>query len=110
MLINSILKNPNYVGGTDSLDSKVMQISNKQIFCKGGAEGVFLFIHLKKGISGVIKVVDGNERAIPPIIYDIFKKLKMFNKNELIKLKSFYKFELFNHAKILIGNIQTTLK
>ena len=44
-----------------------MKISNKRIFCKGGAEGVFLFVDLQKEIAGVIKVVDGNERAIPPV-------------------------------------------
>ncbi len=110
ILINSIINNPNYIGGTDSLDSRVMRISNKKIFCKGGAEGVFLFIHLKKGIQGVIKVVDGNERAIPPVIFDIFKKLKILTNSELRNLKKNYDFNLFNHAKILTGSIKTKLK
>ena len=48
ILINSIIKNPKYIGGSDSLDSIIMRISKKKIFCKGGAEGVFLFIDLKK--------------------------------------------------------------
>ena len=63
-----------------------MQI--KRIFCKGGAEGVFLFVDLKKEITGVIKVVDGNERAIPPLTFDLFKKLKIINKKQQIELKN----------------------
>ena len=48
ILIDSIIKNPNFIGGSDSLDSIIMKISNKRIFCKGGAEGVFLFVDLQK--------------------------------------------------------------
>ena len=50
---------------------------NKKIFCKGGAEGVFLFVSLSKKIIGVIKVVDGNERAIPSVIFNLSKKYNL---------------------------------
>ena len=79
ILIDSTLKYPNYIGGTKSFDTKVIDSSKSKIFCKHGAEGVFLFAHLKKGISGVIKVTDGNERAIPITVINIFKKLKIFS-------------------------------
>jgi len=55
-------------------------------------------------------VVDGNERAIPPVIFDIFKKLKILTNSELRNLKKNYDFNLFNHAKILTGSIKTKLK
>ena len=93
-MIDSIINNPNYIGGSDSLDSIIMKIANKRIFCKGGAEGVFLFVDLHKEIAGVIKVVDGNERAIPPVTFDLFKKLKIFNKKQQIEFKKQYNFQL----------------
>ena len=108
-LIRSIIKNPKYIGGSDSLDSILMTISNKKIFCKGGAEGVFLFIDLKKGIVGVIKVIDGNERAIPSVIYNLFKKYKIINSFELAEFKKFYNFNIVNHAKIKVGSIETKI-
>ena len=108
-LINSIIANPKYIGGSDSLDSKIMMIANKNIFCKGGAEGVFLFTDLKKGISGVIKIVDGNERATPYLIYELFKKLKIMKKNELLKLEKFCKFDLTNHARIVVGRVNAKI-
>ena len=58
LLINSILKNPSYIGGTTSFDSQIIDASKSKIFCKHGAEGVFLFVHFKKGVSGVVKVTD----------------------------------------------------
>ncbi len=109
ILINSIISNPKYIGGSDSLDSDLMKISNKNLFCKGGAEGVFLFIDLKKEISGVIKVSDGNERAIPSLIFNIFKKFKVMNNKELYEFKKKYNFNLLNHAKIKIGSVKSTI-
>lgn len=109
LLINAVLNNPRYIGGSDSLDSEIIEISNKKIFCKGGAEGVFLFIDLKKDICGVIKIIDGNERAMPSLVFSIFKKLKILNNSELNLYKKKYKFDLFNHAKIKVGSIKTII-
>ena len=108
-LINAVLENPDYIGGIDSFDSKVIKISNRRIFCKGGAEGVFLFADLKSDISGIVKIIDGNERAIPYLIFSIFKKLQLLNKEELTELKKIYSFKLLNHAKIKIGSIKTSI-
>ncbi len=110
IMINSILVNPLYIGGTKNLDSNLIKISNKKIFCKGGAEGVFLFIHLKKGILGVLKVKDGNERVLPSIIYTLFKKFKILNNEELRKFYSWDNFKLLNHAGIKVGHIKTIIE
>ena len=105
ILIDSTLKYPNYIGGTKSFDTKVIDSSKSKIFCKHGAEGVFLFAHLTKGVSGVVKVTDGNERAIPITIMNIFKKLKIMNKSELRNLQRKEEFYLKNHAEKKIGYI-----
>ena len=109
-LINSVLENPEFIGGTTSFDTKVMKASKEKIFCKSGAEGVFLFIDIQKEISGVIKITDGNERAIPISILNIFKKLKIMKRQELKYLEKKEKFELQNHAGRNIGRISVTIK
>ena len=109
-LVNSILENPEFIGGTVSFDTKVIKASKGKIFCKSGAEGVFLFIDIQKEISGVIKITDGNERAIPISIINIFKKLKVMSGVELKNLEKKEKFELKNHADRNIGCISLTMK
>ena len=109
-MINSILENPDFIGGTSSFDTKVMKVSKGKIFCKNGAEGVFLFIDIQKEISGVIKITDGNERAIPISIINIFKKLKIMNTEELENLEKKENIELQNHAGKNIGRISLTMK
>ena len=110
IMINAILANPKFIGGSNNLDSNLIEISNKNIFCKGGAEGVFLFVHLKKGIFGILKVKDGNERALPSAMYTLMKKFKILNKEELSEFISWNKTDLYNHAKIKIGNIKTIIE
>ena len=110
ILVNSILENPEFIGGTSSFDTKVMKTSKGKIFCKSGAEGVFLFFDIQKEISGVIKITDGNERAIPITILNIFKKLKIMNNDELKNLEKKEKFDLQNHAGKKIGRISVTMK
>ena len=110
VLVNSILENPEFIGGTSSFDTKVMKTSKGKIFCKSGAEGVFLFFDIQKEISGVIKITDGNERAIPITILNIFKKLKIMNNDELKNLEKKEKFDLQNHAGKKIGRISVTMK
>ena len=109
-LVDSILENPEFVGGTASFDTKVIKTSKGKIFCKSGAEGVFLFIDIQKEISGVIKITDGNERAIPISIINIFKKLKVMGRVELKNLEKKEKFVLQNHAGKNIGRISLTMK
>ena len=109
-VINSILTNPLFIGGTSNLDSNLMKISNKKIFCKGGAEGVFLFLHLKKGIIGVLKVIDGNQRVLPSVLYTLCKKFKILNKKELETFNSINDFNLYNHAKVKVGDIKTIIE
>ena len=109
-LINSVLENPEYIGGTSSFDTKVIKASKGKIFCKNGAEGVFLFVDIQKEISGVIKITDGNERAIPIVIINILKKLKIMSKEELKNLEKKEKFELQNHAGKKIGRVSFIMK
>ena len=109
-MIDSILKNPLFIGGSKNLDSNLIKISNGSIFCKGGAEGVFLFINLKKGVFGIFKVKDGNERVLPSAVYTLFKKFKILKKNELKQFISWDNFNLYNHAKTKIGNIVTIIE
>ena len=109
-LVEAILANPKFIGGSKNLDSNIIKISNKNIFCKGGAEGVFLFAHLKKNIFGVLKVKDGNERALPSAVYTLFKKFKILNKEQLNDFKSWIAFNLFNHAKVKVGHIETIIE
>ena len=110
LLLESILKYPQLTGGSNKFDSELMSITKRKMFAKGGAEGVLLFAHKEKKIGGVIKIKDGNERALPSIATAIFKKLSLVTKNEQLKLFNWSNKKLYNHAKVAVGKIYTQLK
>jgi L-asparaginase II len=110
LLLDSILKYPQLTGGSKKFDSELMRITKGKIFSKGGAEGVLLFAHKEKKIGGVIKIKDGNERALPSAATAIFKKLSLITKHELNELSNWSNQQIYNHAKITVGKIYTLLK
>ena len=109
LLLNAIAKYPHLTGSKLKYDSQLMIITKGKMFSKWGAEGVLMFAHKEKKIGGVIKVNDGNERALPSIANEIFNKLSLITKKEKQKLSDWSKQTLMNHAKIKIGNIFTKL-
>ncbi len=110
ILLNSIAKYPHLTGSKIKYDCQLMLATKGQVFAKGGAEGVLLFAHKKKKIGGIIKIIDGNERAIPSVANEIFKKLKILNKNELKILSNWSNQKIYNHAKINVGKIHSQIK
>jgi len=109
LLLKAIAKYPYLTGSRIKYDSQLMVATKGKIFSKWGAEGVLLFAHKEKKIGGVIKVKDGNERAIPSIANEILKKLSLINKKEAKVLSKWSNQTLLNHAKIKIGTIYTQL-
>ena len=110
LLMNSIFNNPNMIGGSLKFDSYLIKICNKKLFCKYGAEGVFLFAHLSKKIVGVIKIKDGNERALPSVVSTLLKKLKITSSEENKKLLLWVETTIKNHTKKTTGKIFTQIQ
>ena len=110
LLMNSVFDNPNMIGGNLKFDTHLIKTCNKKLFCKYGAEGVFLFVHLTKKIVGVIKIKDGNERALPSVVCTLLKKLKITSTEENKKLLLWFKTPINNHAKKITGRILTQIQ
>lgn len=109
-LLTAIAKYPHLTGSRSIYPSQLMLATKGKVFSKGGAEGVLLFAHKEKRIGGVIKVKDGNERALPSAANEIFKKIKILEKSELKKLSHWSNEKIMNHAKIKVGEIYTKIK
>ncbi len=109
LLLNAIAKYPLLIGGKNRFDSEVIKHTGGRIFCKGGAEGVLLFVDISKKIGGVLKIEDGNERAIPPLAMKIFYKLKLLSVNEKRNLIKWTEQILYNHTKKVIGKISAKI-
>ena len=105
ILLDAINKFPELIGGKNRFESEIIKFTKGKIFCKMGAEGVLLFADIKKNTGGLIKIIDGNERAIPPIAMKIFSKLNLLDSKEKKNLDHWIKPRIYNHAKKEIGEI-----
>ena len=105
VILKSINMFPFLIGGTNRFDTNIIKSTKGRIFCKGGAEGVLLFSDFSKKIGGVIKVIDGNNRAIPSIAMKLFSKLSMLNEKESKELNHWKVQNIYNHAKKQVGEI-----
>lgn len=110
ILLNAISIYPQLTGSHSIYPTQLMSATNGVMFSKGGAEGVLLFAHKDKKIGGVIKVKDGNERALPSVANNIFKKLKILSKEQLNILSKWSNEKIINHAEIKVGEIYTKIK
>ena len=66
-----------------------------------------MFADMEKKFGGILKVIDGNQRAIPSATIKILKKIGSLNTNELKKLKKWDPEILFNHSNKKIGFIRS---
>ena len=99
LLLKAIAKHPHLTGSKTKYDSQLMKITKGKFFSKWGAEGVLLFAQKEKRVGGIIKVKDGNARALPSVANEIFKKLSLINATELKELSHWSNESLLNHAK-----------
>lgn len=67
--------NPFLVGGTERIDSIIIEETEGRVLTKVGAEGVHSAVILDRGIGLALKVEDGNPRAQQPALIRLLQEL-----------------------------------
>lgn len=100
-------ENPWIIGGTNRLDTELMEHFKGSLVVKGGAEGLLCMAIPAKKIGIAIKCEDGSHRPLPIIAITLLEKLGVIKKDELATLKK--KFThwhcVFNSRKSTVGEI-----
>ncbi len=74
-IAHAIGANPFLVGGTDRIDSIIIEETEGRVITKIGAEGVHSAVVLESGIGLALKVEDGNSRAQAPALVRLLQEL-----------------------------------
>src|SRR5215217_4403180 len=74
-IANAMGLNPFLVGGTERLDSLIIEATGGRVITKVGAEGVHSAVILDRGIGLALKVEDGNPRAQQPALIKLLQDL-----------------------------------
>jgi L-asparaginase II len=112
-ITSAMTTNPDMVAGPKRFDTRLMQVGNKRIICKAGAEG-FLAIGILPGALNAdspgygiaIKVSDGDQknRVRPAIALEILNQINLLSEKELESLAEFGPvLQLKNWRKLVVG-------
>lgn len=105
IVYEAMIQHPEMVEGEGEFDTELMQTAGGRLIAKVGAEAVYC-MGIKEGNLGVcIKIADGNERAVYPVVMQLLLELGVFGEKELKSMKKWYRTELVNNLKEHVGDI-----
>lgn len=96
---------PLLISGTGQFDFDLAQASAGEILCKSGAEGIVALALLQPGIGIVLKVHDGNPRALPPTALAVLRQLNVLSAAALAQLEHYAKPRISNAAGRITGEL-----
>jgi L-asparaginase II len=109
-LFNAMSNHPYLIGGRERFDTDFITAMNGKAVCKVGGEAIRGFgIRKPDGsvIGVVVKVLDGNIRALEPSSMAFLNEMELLTDEENQSLEKYREPVLKNHRKIIVGKIST---
>jgi L-asparaginase II len=107
-VFEAMTKFPEMVAGDNEFCTELMRVTKGKLIGKVGSEGVYC-VGIKDSNLGIcIKIVDGNERAVYPVVIQVLRELDILDDTEYSKLSHWHSILLKNNLKEHIGQIIPT--
>lgn len=103
----AMLAFPEYMSGSGEFDASLIHAGERELVCKGGAEGIHATALIDRGGALVIKVIDGNERARPPAALEGLSAIGSLSLTQRAALHRFVNAPLRNRAGREVGEVRT---
>lgn len=104
-LMNAALSHPEMIAGDERVCTDIMRTLKKKVFAKTGAEGGYALSLMEKGWGVAIKIEDGSNRALSPVVIETLSHLGMVTGDELMRLQPYHRIPLYNHRREIVGEI-----
>jgi len=101
----AIVREPEYVAGSERFDTDLIRVGNGRIVGKVGAEGVHATALLDIGIGLVLKVVDGAQRAVAPAAMALLNRLGVLDEGQRAALQRHARAVVPNAAGTIVGDV-----
>lgn len=109
-IVSAMIDHPELIGGTDRLDTILMQAAPGQILSKVGADGVWLCAVLPNkrfptGLGIALKIEDGDDYLSRPVVaVEILRQLGILEKDQLPDLSPL---PIKNRRGDIVGSVQS---
>ena len=110
-IVSAMTKFPELIGGTERLDTMLMQAAEGRIISKVGADGVWLCGVLPSekfptGLGIAIKIEDGDDkRARPVVAVAVLRQLGILSKDDLREISPM---PIKNRRSEIVGKVEAT--
>jgi L-asparaginase II len=109
-IFNAMVNHPEFVAGTDRLDTDLMRIADKRLFAKVGAEGFYCAGIPSQRIGIALKVEDGAKRAAEPAILTVLTRVDAIATNDFNRLSNYAVPDILNTRREVVGSFRTVLQ
>lgn len=109
-IVEAMTEYPEMVAGDKEFCTELMIGASGKLIGKVGSEAVYCVGIKGKGIGICVKIVDGNERAVYPVVMQVLKELNILDNDELDWLKKWDRIELRNNLNEVIGEITSSFQ
>lgn len=100
---------PFQLAGSGRFDTKLIEATRGRIIGKMGAEGVFALADRSRGLGLALKIEDGAQRALYPVITEALVLLQWVSTEEAETLSEFHKPEIRNWKGTVVGRMEPVL-
>ena len=109
MIFKAMVGYPEYVAGTDRLDTDLMRAAGKRLFAKVGAEGFYCAGVPSMQLGIALKVEDGAKRAAEAALLAVLNRVDALSASEFDSLQRYAQPEIFNTRQEVVGRVRTSL-
>jgi L-asparaginase II len=108
-IFTAMVDHPEFVAGTDRLDTDLMRVTSKRVIAKVGAEGFYCASVPSLKIGVALKVEDGARRAAEPALLAVLHQMDALTAAELISLEKYGQPKILNTRQDVVGVLRTSL-
>lgn len=115
-VVSAMMSCPEMIGGTERLDTLIMQALHGRMIGKIGAEGVWLAgifpgPQFKRGLGIALKIEDGNDnRARAAVVIELLRQLNILDDANYEKLRRHSALMIKNRRGDIVGEVETSFK
>ncbi|HYB96804.1 MAG TPA: asparaginase [Vicinamibacterales bacterium] len=108
-VFSAMVSHPEYVAGTDRLDTDLMRAANKTLFAKVGAEGFYCAGVPSMRLGAALKVEDGSKRAAEPALLAVLAAIDAIGAGQRSQLSKYSHPDIVNTRQEVVGQFRVRL-
>jgi L-asparaginase II len=109
-VIEAMTSHPEFVAGTDRLDTALMRVARGRLFAKVGAEGYYCAGIPEQRLGIALKVEDGAKRASEPALLGVLRAVDALSDSDLEQLRDFAQPQILNTRGETVGEVRARIQ